>query len=280
MSPMSTVDREVVLSLLRSLSNPFLAIEEDQHPWSINRFPVFERPFLRTWDLMSGSQPDQGNRMQSRAPRQRLDTIDTRVQSLTTHADHGDWTPTPFISFTVSKIALQSLANYREGRRGTQTITVVNPNARIAKGLPVLDMMNEMDYYDVPNPYGRISYFEDHYLCLWEITDDEIVGHWDWGDLSKNDYWFEEIIIPAFREHDERASIAPLRGGTFDLSDLLNELPGVDISPDPEISSGHSSFEDGLSTSFDDELDWSDTDDEAEEANATDDMFKILEEDW
>jgi hypothetical protein len=43
-------------------------------------------------------------------------------------------------------MAIQKLANYRKGRRGTQTITVINPNTRIAKGLPVLDMMTEMDY--------------------------------------------------------------------------------------------------------------------------------------
>jgi hypothetical protein len=46
----------------------------------------------------------------------------------------------------------------------------------------------------------------------------------------------------------------------------------VGIFPDPELSSEHSSFKD--------ELDWSDTDDEAEEANSIDDMFKILEGDW
>lgn len=46
------------------------------------------------------------------------------------------WKLTPYISFTTSPEAVRELAYLRLAPRGAQTLTVLNPNARIADGLP------------------------------------------------------------------------------------------------------------------------------------------------
>jgi hypothetical protein len=177
------LNRDTALSLLCPTGNVFVA-EDLQHSWSDNSFPPFETPFLRIWDYYSGSKPDDENLMMSRAPRQRFDTLKSRRTSLTTHINHSIWEPTPYISFTTSLATVQDLADLRTQRRGAQTLTVLDPNARIAEGLPILDIRAEMDHYGITDPYGKSNqYYTDHYVCLWEVTEREIIGHWPWDDL-------------------------------------------------------------------------------------------------
>ncbi|KAF2725524.1 hypothetical protein K431DRAFT_200470, partial [Polychaeton citri CBS 116435] len=158
---------------------------------------------LRTFDAKSGSQPDEHRRMLARDARMRLDTTELRGNTLKTHANHRDWTPTPYISFTNSPSALKELADYRHGeRRGHQEIVVVDPRIRFEIGLPVLHCKDEMGYYDVENPYRR-DYFDGHFLCLWEVTPEEVVGIWDWKYLRSEPNWFENIVQPAVETHRE-----------------------------------------------------------------------------
>ncbi len=216
------LNRDTALSLLRQPGNPF--VEDLQHSWSDNRFPLFAIPFLRIWDCCSGSQPDNEGRMKSRASRQRLDTRESRKNSLATHINHGRWEPTPYISFTTSPAAVQKLADSRSNRRGRgpQTLTVLDPNTRLADGLPILDVRAEMDHYGVKDPYGNPNqYYIDHYLCLWEVTGREIVGRWEWTDLVANERWYHEIILPTFRE---RTISRPLEEETLGLSAAMNQL--------------------------------------------------------
>jgi hypothetical protein len=71
--------------------------------------------------------------MKSRASRQHLDTRESRKHSLATRINHKIW---PYISFTNSPAAIQDLAEFKDRRRGVpQTLTVLDPNARIADGL-------------------------------------------------------------------------------------------------------------------------------------------------
>ncbi|KAK2797613.1 hypothetical protein FQN50_009126 [Emmonsiellopsis sp. PD_5] len=292
----SALTHDIVLSLLRPTFQT--VTEEDQHPWGDNSL-LIPKPLLRIWDSYSGSQPKQTNRMISRSPRQHLDTLEARKKYLTIHADHRKWTPTPFISLTTSAEAAQELADSRAAKRGAQTITVANPNVRIANGLPMLDMDAEMHHYGIPDPYKRSNkYYKDHYLCLWEITESEVVAHWQWDHLVENDHWYEKIVLPEFGTHNERFFAGPPEGEALDLSALLDALPStpptsekprrarltglaVDDPSDPDdfFNEWDTSSEE-LSWQFEDEFDQSDTDDEVEEANATDDMFKILEGDW
>ena len=83
--------------------------------------------------------------MIARAPHQRLDTIESRKISLAKHLKHSNWTsPTPYISFTNSPATIQDLVNVRAQRnRGSQTLTVIYPNTRLRKGLPILDVAAE-----------------------------------------------------------------------------------------------------------------------------------------
>jgi hypothetical protein len=173
-----------------------------------------------------------------------------------------------------------------------QTLTVINPKVRVANRLPILDMAAEMSHYGVPNPYGRTMYYRNHYLCLWEVTEPEVIGSWAWDDLAKEANWYEEIILPAFKEHDLRLNRVTPDEQNFDLSSLGDALPRKSIGSEhrslililavSDVYSEGEDFNEEWTSSSEEQL-WSgqgDTDDEVEEANATDDMFKVLEGDW
>jgi hypothetical protein len=214
-------------SLLSPASKTVFATEEQLHSWNLDRFQTFDMPFLRIWDDCSGSQPDEKNCMMSRAPCQRLDTIQSRKTSFTTHLNHKDWTPTPYISFTTSAAAVQGLANLRANRnnRGVQTLSVIDPNTRLRDGLPILDVAAEMDHYKIPDPYGKSNqYYNDHYVCLWQVTEREIIGHWQWNDLVAHGNWYQEIIMPAFRQFGRKTVPKSPEDETFYLSAVMNKL--------------------------------------------------------
>ena len=163
----SVLDHSLVSSLLRP-ANPLLGSEESKHLWGVDCSKTFNVLFLRIWDGLSGSQLDADNCMMARALRQRLDTAKSRTDSLTTHINHGNWTPTPFISFTTSATVAEGLADWRLTRhRGAQHLTAIDPNVRVQAGLPILDLSAEFSHYKIANPYGTWNqYCEDHYLCL------------------------------------------------------------------------------------------------------------------
>jgi hypothetical protein len=199
-----------------------LSSEERLHPWGHNPSQSFRLPLLRIWDTFSGSQPDEQNRMSSRAPNKRLDTPESRRFSLTTHINHQDWTPTPFISFTSSPTAVTELAEWRKQKRGLQTLTAIDPNIRIRNNLPILDLATEMKHYNITNPYGkRDQYCVDHYVCLWQVTENEIIGHWRWNKLTEVENWYEDIIIPAFQNFHQ-APLPKTEGS--DLITIMDKL--------------------------------------------------------
>jgi hypothetical protein len=177
--------------------------EEDRHPWGSSNYESFQVPLLRIRDDYSGSPPDENNIMLARADGERLDTFDIRKKALETHADHSKWEPTPFISFSSSPDAIQSLASYRTKRRGQQWLTVIDPNVRLRSHWPILRMDTEMKHYGVQSPYLGRNYYEHHYICLWKVDAAEIVGHWDWNELKDDPQWYQNIVIPAFRKFAE-----------------------------------------------------------------------------
>ena len=92
--------------------------------------------------------------MLARAARMALHTKKARRDTLTTHADHGVWEDTPYISFTNSPEALQGLAEFRMNRkRGNQRVIIVDPRIRFEIGLPVLHYKEEMAYYEIQSRY-------------------------------------------------------------------------------------------------------------------------------
>ena len=203
-------------SLLCSAQPGVFKTAEDDRIWSRTWIPalrtrepgsvldqLWDSVLLRTFDAMSGSQPDAQHRMLTRDARMRLDTAEDRKNTLTTHGDHRDWTATPYISFTSSPHALQQLADSRmNGKRGDQYLVVVDPRIRIEIGLPVLHYKEDKEHYGVQSRYER-DYWSGHYLCLWEVTPEEVVDVGVWNDLRGQRNWFEEIVMPAVETHRE-----------------------------------------------------------------------------
>lgn len=221
MAEENILDRTKVLGLL-GRGPASLSMAELLHPWGRSCDNSFSFPLLRIWDSYSGSQPDNHNKMNSRAPDQRLDTVKARQITLTTHVNHRDWTPTPYISFMSSPTAIEKLAEWRKTKRGDQKLTVINPNIRLRNGLPILDLAAEMEYYDILNPYGeRDKYCVGHYICLWQVTKEEIIGHWNWDELVESGNWYQEIVKPAFQKSNQK-SIPVLADS--DMSLLMNRL--------------------------------------------------------
>lgn len=168
--------------------------------------PLGNSVFMRTFDGCSGSKPVVNGRMLARAPRVNLDNEKIRRETLRDHANHSIWVPTPYISFTSSPAALQTLANTRLARRGDQTIVVVDPHVRLQLDLPILNYKTEMEAYNVRPPYND-DYWSNHYLCLFEVTPSEVVGTWEWASLREDPDWFRNTIMPAveaFRLTGER----------------------------------------------------------------------------
>ncbi|KAE8142240.1 hypothetical protein BDV38DRAFT_278410 [Aspergillus pseudotamarii] len=192
--------------------------EEEIHPWSQTSRVVLSQPLLRTWDAHSAVQPTSTNSMYSSCPCQLLDTFEARALSLAIHAHDSNQTPTPYISFTICAEEAQRLAQTRARTRGSQMLTVINPRVLEAHGRYLLSMVNEMHYYGVRDPHGMFYQdYQDEYLCLWVVEEEEVVGHWKWDELVEVDDWYEAIILPAFRDHDERFT-ARLSGIGSDIS--------------------------------------------------------------
>jgi hypothetical protein len=167
--------------------------------------------------------------MLARLPCQSLETEQDRCGSLTTHLDHRIWKPTPYIYFKESANAIEELATRRSGQsnRGVQYLTVIDPSTRVRNGLPVLDVAAEMEYYSIPDPYRmNKKYYVGSYVCLWEVAKEEVVGHWEWDELATNENWYEEIIVPAFNKYREERDSASARASTFDMSEVMQSLPG------------------------------------------------------
>ena len=147
--------RRKALQLLNlDIGNPFTRSEEQRHSWSVDPIqrlhsPLLRGPLLRVWDYFSGSQPEGDNRMLSRSPDQRLNTEQARKTSLANHLDHKVWEPTPYISFTKSPSAIEEIVAWRSPKRGAQTLTVIDPNARLNNSLPILNMVAEMAHYNI-----------------------------------------------------------------------------------------------------------------------------------
>lgn len=99
--------------------------EDERRPWFVAR-DFLQQPLLRLWDRCSGSRPESDGFMLSRAPRERLDTADSRVASLKRHIDNSVWIPTPYISLTTNPTAIEELADSRDlRRRGPHKLTAI-----------------------------------------------------------------------------------------------------------------------------------------------------------
>lgn len=140
----------------------------------------------------------------------RLDDREMRIMTLGTHVDHRNRKATPYISFSNCPQAIEELANRRSTRkgRGPQRIVVIDPRTRFELGLPILHCGAEMDHYQVKAPYER-DYWQNHFLCLWEVTPAEVVGIWEWDGLQRSTSWYDDVIMPAVSRHRDMKHAVP-----------------------------------------------------------------------
>lgn len=207
---------------------------------------LLDSALMRTFDKKSGSRPNTKWRILARSSKMRLDDEEIRKQTLTTHADHAIWSDTPYISFTNSPRAVQELIEMRQTRpRGPQKIVVVDPLVRLQLGLPILSYIEEMAYYGIESRYDR-DYWQNHYLCLWEVTPQEVVGIWDWTKLREASNWYKDIIEPALqlrREERTSRSLTHLRrkwnGDSPSSLDTSVREMCLDDAVDPANSTGN-----------------------------------------
>jgi hypothetical protein len=176
---------------------------------------------------MSGSLPDEFGDMYARAPNMPLRTSQARRSTLQTHIRNNRWEATPYISFTSSPEVLENFADFRSTRpyREDQTIVAIDPAVRLEAQRPVINYGDEIRYYNIEVPY-RLSQEElnSHYICLWEVRADEIVGRWSWNELSSNPNWYEDVILPAFRNFREWRRQNQVEEQVCDLSSALSAL--------------------------------------------------------
>lgn len=258
--PACLLDYDTAKSLLTRPGSVFICAEQERcwsrvwtSPHLRDLFPgsvlarLWDTVLFRTFDGDSGSQPNDQWRMLARDARGRLDTRDLRQDTLKVHADHSIWKPTPYISFTDSARELQSLAEFRLTRnRGDQSIIVVDPRVRFEKGLPILHFGDEMQVYGIQSRY-RGNHWDNHFLCLWEVTPEEVVGVWDWHALRNNDDWLEGIIMPRVVEYrQERAAHnePPNVGATEESDGSVDE--SSEASDSYEDSGGEEVHSDGI----------------------------------
>ncbi|RMZ80352.1 hypothetical protein DV738_g2873, partial [Chaetothyriales sp. CBS 135597] len=128
-------------------------------------------------------------------------------------------------------------------------------------GLPILHVADEVAYYGIDDPYSRSNrYSQDHYVCLWEVTEAEIIGHWKWDVLVRNQNWYEDVIMPAFTDRRRLDSQAVEPDNLSNLVHRLSlEVTGRNPSPANSNPVGPSKTSDEL-----------DTDDEVQEVNPAD----------
>jgi hypothetical protein len=228
-------------SSCRHLLQPLPLTEEVIHPWHTqpavsHRSREWVIPLMRVRDWLTDDEPDpETGIMRSRAHRATLRTAAERKNALTIHLNHANWTATPFLSFSSSPSAIWEIAEFRrqpERGRGAQTITVINPDARTHAGLPTISVAQAMKDYrvDFPAHYWKKTYDKDYHLCLWEVSREEIVGHYEWDTLRNNPDWYQEIILPAYQDHERRRIREHTRTVNVDLpapNSSAHGLPAV-----------------------------------------------------
>ena len=210
--------------------------EEYLHPWvepsstTLQNYPsVGDRPLMRIRDCHTDYRPDEAdlkseenlNNINARNSGARLDTKELRNTALKNHTDYQNRIHTPFLSFTDCPSRIRYLANMRFERpnkygytRGSQILTLINPKIRLEKGLPILNAKEELQRYNVGDFYNKdYDYNKDEYLCLWGITEDEIVSHYNWEELRKDPKWYQNTVMRDFKAH--RVRYPPETGSTF-----------------------------------------------------------------
>lgn len=134
--------------------------------------------------------------MFARDPTMRLDTFEIRKETLQSHIDPTSKKATPYISFLTDPKKLEIEVQRKQDNGKTQRVTLVDPQARLRLRLPILRFADEFKHYKLYNP-TRTDVFSSHWICLWEVTPEEVVWTWDWDDLKGDPQWHQNTVLPA-----------------------------------------------------------------------------------
>lgn len=86
-----------------------------------------------------------------------------------------------------------------------------------------------MKRYNISDPYGvNGQYYTNHYVCVWTVAADEVVGHWQWSNLASDSKWYDEIIMPAVSRGRSQLAVKHVLQAPFGLSALTRALTGND----------------------------------------------------
>lgn len=166
-----------------------------------------------------------------------LYTSKQRADALRNHANYRSRKATPFVSTTTSpdEIAKNHLPHLFQraavGEPFNGRIMIINAHARLAAGMPVISLKNELEHYKVHTPYCTVEdlvpknpFFDNEHLLLFRANQEEIVGVWRWKELvewsNKHGYtvlesdpdggverifkkWFKAVAVPAFHQHEK-----------------------------------------------------------------------------
>lgn len=202
---------------------------EHERPWLR---PICDTPFggtlpldaeysIRVIDNMSqGCFDPESGRIEAADCTTPLDTEAERRAALKVHVNWKDWSrDTQFISADPSeKDSLdQARDRLRKKTRGDADdiyLVLINHNARVRAGAPLLNAMDEMQYYGVSDPYDRdFLYYKRHILLPYVVTPDEVAGVWAWAEIQQwmedndglDEAWIDQVLRPAFRQHEAKA---------------------------------------------------------------------------
>jgi hypothetical protein len=161
-----------------------------------------------------------------------LDTPEARHHWIKAHSNWGNRLKTPLISWTrdhrdITDTRVPASKKRQEKKKveSVTKLTTMNARARIAKGLPLLSMKEQQEYYHVVHGYGfpklgEKDWYVEEFLALFTVSADEEVGTWCWEHVEKfmkdNGFvgWIVEVAVPALEKHEEaRLKGVALKGG-------------------------------------------------------------------
>ncbi|KAL9108621.1 MAG: hypothetical protein Q9227_006567 [Pyrenula ochraceoflavens] len=234
---------ESLLKRLRSVGSESSAssCEEDIHPWGVTpaSLHALGKPLLRIWDQASQSQLqycEYGNQIMyseegflAGASDAKLIKNESRWTALDDHANWGNRRKTPFISTSTSikEIAWRAskLKDRHHKAKGAFNgkLSLINPHARVASGMTMLRMQDEMLYYKVPGHAPR-DYYANEVLMLFRIAPEEIIRTYGWleiedaltSDSINIEQWYEKYAMAEFTSHEDER-IAGKKGSSISI---------------------------------------------------------------
>ncbi|KIX00241.1 uncharacterized protein Z518_10380 [Rhinocladiella mackenziei CBS 650.93] len=131
-----------------------------------------------------------------------------------------------------------------------------------------------MRHDGVDDPYNQgYRYYRNHYLCLWEVTEEEIVGHYVWNDFDGDRRWYENIVLPAFKAHEQKRlmsirlpknptteKIAEIEPSYYDVVGPVHDFTSFTLGYENDFGAQDNLDSDHADSDYEDEYD---TDDES-----------------